>query len=341
VRILVKELNWLGDIVLALPALHALRRAYPAAALTVLVKRDLAPLFDGFVSADSTEASFAVLPYALSSGWRGYTDRLAIVSELRARHFDLAVVLPKSFDAALWPALAGIPRRVGWNTQGRGFLLTDRAAFSRVAGGHQVHAYLQLLRDTLGIEGSPEDHAIPVAARHLAAVRTWLASRRRQGEGPLVALAVAAAYGPAKEWPAERFAALIDVLAERGSECVLVGASSERARCEQVAAASRNGALVAAGEMHLGETVALLSICDAFAGNDSGAMHLAGALGVPTVGLFGSTDPARTGPLGARTRTIYHRIECSPCFARTCRYGHYDCLRRIEVDEVAEALTAT
>jgi len=154
-----------------------------------------------------------------------------------------------------------------------------------------------------------------------------------------MALAVAAAYGPAKEWPADRYAALIDLLAERyGAECVLVGALGERRKCEEVVAASRHGALVAAGETSVGEAMALLSLCDGFAGNDSGSMHVAGAIGIPTVGLYGSTRPDRTGPLGPKTKILYHQIECSPCLARTCRFGHYECLKRITPAEVAEAL---
>ncbi|MGH7896696.1 MAG: glycosyltransferase family 9 protein, partial [Candidatus Binatia bacterium] len=122
------------------------------------------------------------------------------------------------------------------------------------------------------------------------------------------------------------------------AESVLVGAPSERARSSEIAAATRAGALVAAGETTIGELAALLSLSAGFAGNDSGTMHLAGALGIPTVGLFGSTDPDRTGPLGPRTCVVYRRIECSPCLARTCRFGHYECLKRIAADEVVEAL---
>jgi heptosyltransferase-2 len=134
---------------------------------------------------------------------------------------------------------------------------------------------------------------------------------------------------------------LIDSIAEsRRAECVLVGSPAERARCEEVAAMTRAGAIVAAGETGVGELIALLSHCDAFAGNDSGAMHLAAALGKPTVGIFGSTNPARTAPLGARTQVIYRGVECSPCLDRTCRFGHYRCLREIEPGEVARALQA-
>src|SRR5207237_3484045 len=124
-------------------------------------------------------------------------------------------------------------------------------------------------------------------------------------------------------------ASLIDRLAEMaGAECVLVGAPAERPRSLEIAAASAAGAIVAAGETDVGDLVALLSLSQGFAGNDSGAMHVAGALGIPTVGIFGSTDPDRTGPLGPHTRLLYERIACSPCLDRTWRFGHCECLER-------------
>jgi len=195
------------------------------------------------------------------------------------------------------------------------------------------------LRETLGIEGDANDFALQAEAALRARMAAWLTERRRRPAAPLIGLAVAAAYGPAKEWPVERYAGLIDALAKRnGTECVLVGAPGERAVCEKVSGASKSGALIAAGETGIGDAVALLSLCSGFAGNDSGSMHVAGALGIPTVGIFGSTNPQRTAPLGPKTRVLYHQIECSPCLERTCRFGHYDCLHRVTVAEVVQAL---
>jgi heptosyltransferase-2 len=333
-RILVKEVNWLGDVVMSLPALKALRGAFPGAHLGVLVKHELASFFDGSRWIDE------VIPYRVSAGLRGLADRWGIVSALRARRFDLALLFPKSFEAAFWAALAGARRRVGFATDGRGLMLTDRIRFdSGLRRRHQVNDYLHLLAATLGVTGDATDCAPDVDSSHRSRMADWLAERRRMPAGKLVALAVAAAYGPAKEWPAERYAALADLLAARhGAECVLVGGPGERDKCARVAAASSARPLAAAGETNVGELLALLSLCDGFAGNDSGAMHVAGALGIPTVGIFGSTDARRTGPLGPRTRVLHHPIECSPCLKRTCRYGHYDCLKKIDVEEVAAAL---
>ncbi|MFH0939820.1 MAG: glycosyltransferase family 9 protein [Planctomycetota bacterium] len=170
-------------------------------------------------------------------------------------------------------------------------------------------------------------------------MNAFLTEKRRRPDGPLLALAVAAAYGPAKEWPVENYAQLIDLLTQtHRAECVLVGAPSERRKSEEVIAQSKAGAVLATGETSVGEALALLSLCAGFAGNDSGSMHVAGALGMPTVGIFGSTRADRTGPLGPLTQVLYKPLECSPCLKRVCRFGQYDCLKQIKPQDVLAAL---
>ena len=335
-RILLKAVNWLGDIVMSLPAMRAIRRAYPDAHLTILIKKELTSFFDGANWLDE------VLPYSVARGFGGLNDRLKIVGEIRSRHFDLAVLMPNSFESALWVTAAGIPRRAGYAVDARGALLTHKAGVPRDAlEGHQVRYWLAMIRETLGLEGEAGEVAISPAAGHLATMRDWLGTHRRRPDAPLIAIAPAAAYGPAKEWRAAQFAALIDALSERiGAECVLVGAPSERAKCEEVASLSATGAMVSAGHTSIGELIAMLSMSSAFIGNDSGCMHLAGALGIPTVAIFGSTNPIRTGPSKTNSRVIWHHLECSPCLARTCRFGHYNCLREVQPGEALEALSS-
>lgn len=334
-RVLVKQTNWLGDIVMSLPSLRAVRQAFPKAHLSILIKQELASFFDGSAWIDE------IIPYRLRKGFiNGLVDRRAIAGELRARKFDLAILFPNSFDAALWPFLARIPHRAGYARDARGLMLNRKIVPSaQILEIHQVHYYLHMLQETLGISGSPDAFTPDVGEAARARMAAFLAERRKRPDKPLIGLAVAAAYGPAKEWPAQLYAELIDQLAnESGAECVLVGAPSERRKSEEVAAKSKSGAVVAAGETSVGEAIALLSLCSGFAGNDSGSMHVAGALGKPTVGIFGSTRADRTGPLGARTRILYKQIECSPCLQRTCRFGHYDCLKMIKPGDVVAAL---
>jgi heptosyltransferase-2 len=335
-RVLIKEVNWLGDLVMSLPALRAIRATFASARLSVLVLSQLAGFFDGIPWIDE------VIPYHPAAGLSAVVGRhLRIIREIRRRRFDLAIVLPNSFQSALWVTMAGIPRRAGYAADGRGFMLTDRAVYPPDPNLHLSDSWLTMLRNTLGVIAPDDvaDHEFEPSPGNLARMRMWLAERRLSPDARLVAIAPAAAYGPAKEWPLVRYVALVDLLDERyGAECVLVGTAPERNKCEQVAATSRANAIVAAGELNIGELAALFALCDGFVGNDSGAMHLAAAVGIPTIGIFGSTDPVRTGPRGSRTRVVRHPPPCSPCLERTCRFDHYDCLRAITPAEVSGEL---
>jgi heptosyltransferase-2 len=335
-RVLVKEVNWLGDLVMSLPALRAIRRTYPRGHLAVLVKQELASFFDGARWIDE------VIPYSVGRGLSGFFDRRRIVGEIRSRRFDLGVLFPNSFESALWLTMAGVRRRAGFVADARGAMLTLKATPSEQARiGHQSNYWMAMVRTTGVGDGRIDDFALDIHEPHRERMREWLARNRKHPGGPLFAIAPAAAYGPAKEWPADSYGTLIDLLARRdGAEVVLVGAPSERAKCDEVARASKSGAIIAAGHTNIGELIALLSLCDGFIGNDSGSMHLAGALGIPTVAVFGSTNPIRTGPMGPKTRVIYRKLECSPCLARTCRFGHYNCLTQIEPIELADAIIA-
>lgn len=335
-HILVKEVNWLGDLVMSLPALRTIRATFASSKLAVLVARELAGFFAGITWIDE------VIPYRAASGVATLGRGLEVIRTIRSRHFDLAILFPNSFSAALWVTLAGVPRRAGYATDGRGFMLTHRATPPPgTPTTHQSGYWLRMLQETLGAT-PPADvtaHKLEPSSGNLQSARGMLANRRGAPGSPLIAIAPAAAYGPAKEWPLVRWAALVDLLHDRHeAECVLVGTAAERVKCEQVAATTRAGALVTAGEAGVGELGALLSLCNGFAGNDSGAMHLASAVGTAAVGVFGSTDPARTGPTGHRVATLYHPTRCSPCFERTCRFGHYDCLRAVAPEEVVATL---
>ena len=334
-RIIVKEVNWLGDVVMSLPALRAVRRSFPEAHLAILIKRELAGFFDGVRWLDE------VIPYSVAPGLRGIADRLSIVRTVRSRNFDLAVLFPNSFESALWMTMAGVPRRAGYIKDARGPLLTLKATPPPDAmSGHQVHYWLAMVRETIGAVGDAQDFALEPSEPLIQKMRTWFEGHRRRKDSRIVAIAPAAAFGPAKEWPAMNFVKLIDRLADHNIECVLVGAPGERSRCDQIAAAAQHRPTVAAGETGIGDLVALLALTDGFVGNDSGAMHIAAALGRPTVGIFGSTNPERTGPLGPKAKILWRHLDCAPCLQRTCRFGHYNCLGEITPDDAASALRA-
>jgi heptosyltransferase-2 len=330
-RILVKATNWLGDVVMGMPALRALRRAAPDSHLAVLIRDEIAGLLG------ATRWIDEVIPYRHPTGIDRVRGVPRIVRTIRAGRFDWAIVLPNRPEPALWMFLARVPNRVGYALHRRGPLLTHKARPSEaVRLSHQVHWYLDLLRQTLGVESAPADGGLEIDPSAVDRMRGWLEAARRRPDAPVAALAPVATYGPAKEWPADRYAELIDRLGAEGWECVIVGAPAERARCEQLLARSRGGGMLAAGETSSAELAALLSLCQAFVGNDSGPMHLAATLGLPTLGLFGSTAPEATAPVGPRAQVLYDRIECSPCLDRTCRFGHMNCFRAMTTERVLE-----
>jgi heptosyltransferase II len=194
VRVLVKEVNWLGDLVISLPALRAIRAEFATATLTVMVKNELASFFDGMTWVDE------VMPYTVARGVRGIADRMAIVGRIRARRFDLAILFPNSFASALWTTLGGARQRAGFMTDYRSGLLTHRA---RPAGealtGHQRDYWLAMIRETIGVMpvAGAAEMKLEVAGSHLEKMRSWLKAKRKSPGVPLIAIAPAAAYGPA------------------------------------------------------------------------------------------------------------------------------------------------
>jgi heptosyltransferase-2 len=334
-RILVRGTNWVGDAVMSVPALRELRARFPGAHIALLVRPWVR---DVYGAADFVDE---VLEYDRAGAHRGPAGFLRLARSLAERRFDLAVLLQNAFEAALLAWLARIPLRLGYARDGRSPLLTHACRIDPEARrAHQVYYYLGLLagaglgpehpwadpgyRPSLGLAVRPEDRA---AARALAAAAG--------NGGPLVALNAGAAYGGAKRWPAERFAAVADLLVERaGARVLLVGSERERSIAAEVAARMRARTLDLTGRTTLGELMGLLAECRLLVTNDSGPMHLAAALEVPQVAIFGSSSPEATGPLAADSRVARHAVPCSPCFLRECPID-FRCMLRLGVDEVA------
>jgi len=297
-RLLVRAPNWLGDVVMSLPALEAVRRAAPEVHLTLALPGHLAELFAGAEDVDET--------LGLDRGARSV---LRLGRLFRERGFDSALLLPNSFGSALAVRLAGIPRRTGYARDGRSWMLTHAVPCdSRRRGLHQVEYYLELAAEL----GAPLefDRArtvrlfAPRAARQQ--VRELLAAERRRPDAPLCVLAPCA-IGAGKEWPAESFGRLAAMLWRRGMEVVVTGAPDEGEKTAAVAAAARaNGGEVMdlAGRNSVAQMAALFEVAAVFAGNDSGPTHLAGAMGLPALGIFVRTDPALYLALGPRARAI-------------------------------------
>jgi heptosyltransferase-2 len=301
---------------MCLPALRVIRDRFPKAHIAVLAKPWVADLYRRENFADE------VIQY---DGSRWAAGRM-----LRRRKFDCAILLQNAFDAALIAWLARIPVRIGYNRDGRRLLLT-RAVSVPKSGEiprHQRFYYLELLRRAGIVDSLPPSDAIRLD------VGDGKQARRMIGVSP------GAAYGTAKQWLPEGFAEAAAQLAQaRGAEVALFGSASERELCEQVAKLL-NGRRVTnyAGKTTLGEFIDLASQCELFLTNDSGAMHIASALGVPTVAIFGATDDVATGPTGQLARVVREPVDCSPCLLRECPIDHR-CMTRVSAERVAaEAL---
>jgi heptosyltransferase-2 len=319
-RVCVRATNWLGDAVMSLPAIRAIRQVFPHAHLAVVARPWVADLYARESCIDR------VIPYTAQ---KGLAAKRAFAAQLGREHFDAAILLQNAFDAALLAWLAGIPERIGYRRDARGLLLT--AAIPVPEPGdiprHQRFYYLELLRRAGMIESFPETEAIRLDGIGDARAAGTAHLARLGVAGPAIGISPGAAYGNAKRWLPERFAAVAQGL-PRGSApatALLFGSAGERALCETVAQALRAaGAPVhnLAGETTLREFIDLAAACRLFLTNDSGAMHVASALGVPTVAVFGATDDTTTGPTGPLARVVREHAECSPCLLRECPIDH-------------------
>ncbi len=334
-RILVRAANWVGDAVMSLPALRAVRERFPQAHISVLARPWVADLY--------ARESFCdrLIPYTARPGAADFTGKLRIARHVRRERFDCAILLQNAFEAALIAWLARIPVRIGYDRDGRGPLLTHAVAVPRPGDipRHQRFYYLELLRRAGLIRSLPESEAIRLEGAG-AAAQAGRRTFRAAGLGEVViGVSPGAAYGSAKRWLPDRFAETACAVASGiGASVAVFGADDERELASQVAALiSSRGVSVRnfAGETSLAQFIEMAAACYAFLTNDSGAMHIASAAGTPTVAIFGATDHAATGPTGPNARVIREPVECSPCLLRECPIDHR-CMTAVAAARVAE-----
>ena len=332
-NVLIRGTNWIGDVVMTFPAIAAVRETLSTARITVLVKPWVADLVRMHPAVDD------VLVYQRPGRHDGLRGLFALARELRQRRFDAAILLQNAIEAAVIARLAGIPVRAGYSTDARGPLLTHPVKLNpSMKTVHQSLYYLGML-EALGFEPSGTSVSIVPTEEQQRAAGRHLAERGIAGRRPLVGMAPGAAYGPAKRWFPERFAAVADRLAERfACPVLLFGGDGDRASTEAVQAEAKTALVDIAGRTSLGDAIALIACCDLFITNDSGLMHVAGALGVPTVAIFGSTNPRTTYPLGERTVLVRRPVDCSPCLRQECPTD-FRCMDLVTVDEVLEHST--
>jgi heptosyltransferase-2 len=327
---MVRATNWVGDAVMSLPALRALRERFPAAKISILAKPWVADLYGREPFCDE------MIPYAagdLQSKW-------AAGRALAPRNFDCAILLQNAFEAAAVAFAARIPERIGYARDGRSLLLTRAIPVPRKGEipPHERFYYLELLRRAGIIAALPVSDSIRLEGA-AAAKQAGAARFRALSLGDnVIGISPGAAYGSAKRWLPDRFAeTAIRVAGELNAAVAIFGSQNERQLCAWVAAGIGPHAPVKnfAGETSLGEFIEFAAACRVYLTNDSGAMHIASALGVPTVAIFGATNHVTTGPTGPLAKIVREDVECSPCLKRECPIDHR-CMTRVEAGRVAE-----
>jgi heptosyltransferase-2 len=316
-RLVVRAPNWLGDAVLSLAAVRDLRNNFPAARIEVLARPWVGALYGAVPEIDAVRES-----------WGVRHDGQALHGQ-----FDAAALLTNSFATALAVWLAGTPERWGYATDGRSPLLTRSPRVPReVRGVSEVYYHRAMLAGVgLRVSAEPDNHLAPPPA--------WRGKgMARLGDGgEWIGLNPGAAYGSAKRWLPERYAAVGDRLARStGARVAILGGPAERPLAEWIAGSMTTPARVLAGETTLPELIGLIQALRLLVTNDSGPMHIAAALGTPVVALFGPTDWTETAPVGSRHRLLREPVECAPCKLRECPIDHR-CMRLLDVDRVVDA----
>ncbi|MGD0580036.1 MAG: lipopolysaccharide heptosyltransferase II [Bryobacteraceae bacterium] len=340
-RILVRATNWVGDAVLSLPALGAIRDRFPDAHIAVLARPWVAGLYRHEPFADEI-IPYQPAPFRRGSLLSACRDRTTLAAALRAHRFDCALLLQNAFDAALIAALAGIPERIGYARDLRSPLLTRPIVVPRPGAipPHESFYYLELLRRAGWLDRLPGSLTVELRSAPRARA-AGLARFAAEGiDTPLIGVSPGAAFGSAKRWLPERFAASACTLAQRlGATVALHGSASERDLCESVCAMIAQHGIRAvnyAGRTTLEEFIERAAASRLFLTNDSGAMHIASALGVPTVAVSGPTNPDTTGPAGPLARIVRNPVECAPCLLRVCPIDHR-CMTRVQHETVSHA----
>ena len=330
-KLLIRAVNWVGDAVMTTPAIGAIRESFPQAEITLLTNPLVAQLFSPHRWVDR------VITFDRNGEHKGIAGRFRLAAQLRKQAFDAAVILPNSFESALIPWLAGIPIRLGKCSDGRGFMLTGRyLPDDRKPVAHEVEYYLDLVRH-FGITGQAREPHLTLTPDEEQSAAARLAEHGISAYDFIIGVNPGAAFGSAKRWYPERFADVAERLAAAWSaKVVIFGGPGETDIADNIERhlAGQCGNL--AGKTNLRELMALIHRCNFLVTNDSGPMHIAAALGVQLVAIFGSTDHATTAPYTDRATIVRRDVDCAPCKLRECPTDHR-CMTAVSADDVVQA----
>lgn len=334
-KILIRATNWVGDAIMALPALRAVRSKFPEAEIAILARPYVADIYR------NQEICDQLISYDSQVKHAGILGRERLATELRAQKFDLALLLQNAFDAAWLAWRAGIPERIGYARDGRSFLLTEPIAVPRTGeiAPHEKFYYLELLRRAGWIESLPDEShiALNVSESNRSRAQAFLSHSGVRPDSLRIAIGAGASYGSAKCWPPSRFAELVNRLqSESDADVILFGTAAEAAVTRAISSEMHRRPIDLTNKTSIADLPALLSQCHLFVGNDSGAMHVAAGVGLPVIAVFGPTDPYGTAPVTPRCTIVQQKPYCSPCFLRHCPTDHR-CMRAVTPEMVQAA----
>lgn len=321
------------------PAIRGIKRLYPSAALSLLVKPAIGDLFTGHPAVDQ------IIVYDWKERHAGLIGKWTLARELRNGRFDVAVLFQNAFEAALLAYLAGIPSRHGYATDGRTFLLSDPISVSNRRGSvHQVHYYWNLLRP-LGLSGEPDAPKLSLLPEESQAIDERLLPSGIRASDLIVGINPGSTYGGAKRWLPARFAEAAARLCRQVQEggnkrvaVVIIGAKGEEAIGAEIAGQLTVPVVVLSGATTIRQLMAAVARCSILLTNDTGPMHIAAAMNVPVVAIFGPTDWKTTSPVGEIHTLVRHPVDCAPCMLRECPIDHR-CMTGVSVQHVLEAAT--
>ena len=322
---MVRMTNWIGDAVMTTPALGAIRETLPDAEITVVANPLVAQLFEFHPDCDE------VIVYDKQGRHAGSIGFLRFVASLRGRKFDCAILFQNAIEAAIMTFLAGVPKRVGYITDGRRLLLNYPVPIGdQERALHHTDYYLHMLAQC-GVTTGAKQQSLALRPDEVQ----WAAETLPRGRFAVVN--PGAAYGSAKRWIPERFAAVADGLASNyGMSIVLSGGPGEMEIGADIVKAMQSPHQNLIGKTSVRQMMAVLAASSLMITNDSGPMHVAAAFGVPMVAIFGPTDHTTTSPWGTRSQIVRHPVECSPCMLRQCPIDHR-CMERVTVEDVMSA----
>jgi heptosyltransferase-2 len=311
------------------PTVRAIRQCFPNTHISLLAKPWVVPVFENSEHIDQ------LLIYDDKGRHKGILGKFRLARDLKKYHFDAAILLQNAFEAALIAFLSNIPLRIGYNTDVRQLLLTHAVSCTNeIKKKHQTDYYLDILRG-IGIKEDNRALYLKLDQKDRFRSEKILLEQHLSLGDKIIGINPGATYGPAKQWPLDRYAHLADnIQAFTKGRVIIFGGPNDKDLGEKISQEMHHCPIDLSGKTSLGEAMALIEKCDLFITNDSGLMHVAAALDVPLVAVFGSTNSVTTGPLSQNSRIVQVPLECSPCLRPECPKGHLNCMEQISVEIV-------